>query len=159
MQFYIDEAWLLDDRKYKEWLDLLTDDVFYYMPRRKNVYRREIEREIPEQGKDIAFFEETKQAMEVRVARLETGMAWADDPPNRTRHLVSNLKVWEQPNGEVIAKTAFLVYRSHLELDQDIYAGSREDILRRVDGGWKIARREMLLDANVLLSKNISIFF
>ena len=111
------------------------------MPRRKNVYRREIEREIPEQGTDIAFFEETKQAMEVRVARLETGMAWADDPPSVPGTWSGNLKVWEQPNGEVNAKTAFLVYRSHLELDQDIYSGSREDILRRVDGGWKIARR------------------
>src|SRR5688572_2178112 len=93
MQFYIDEAWLLDERKFKEWVDLLDDDCLYYMPRRKNVYRREIEREVPPRGTDIAFFEDTKQAMEVRVARLETGMAWADDPPSRTRHLVGNLKV------------------------------------------------------------------
>jgi 3-phenylpropionate/cinnamic acid dioxygenase small subunit len=159
MQFYIDEAWLLDDRKYREWLGLLTDDVFYYMPRRKNVYRRELEREIPEQGTDIAYFEESHAAMEVRVARLETGMAWADDPPSRTRHLVGNLKVKELDNGDVEAKSAFLVYRSHLETDQDIYSGSREDILRPVNGSWKIARRTILLDANVLLSKNISIFF
>ena len=39
MQFYIREAWLLDERKYKEWLDLFTDDVLYFMPRRKNVPR------------------------------------------------------------------------------------------------------------------------
>ena len=159
-QFYIDEAWLLDDRKFKEWLELLTEDVFYYAPRIKNVYRREIHREIPEQGKDIGFFEETHQAMEVRVARLETGMAWADDPPSRTRHLFGNLKVRREENGEVWAKTAFLVYRSHLETDQDIYSGSREDILRPDgNGSWKIARRTIILDANVLLSKNISIFF
>ena len=40
MQFYIREAWLLDERKFKEWLDLFTDDVLYFMPRRKNVPRR-----------------------------------------------------------------------------------------------------------------------
>ena len=28
MQFYIDEAWLLDDRRFRDWLDLFTDDVF-----------------------------------------------------------------------------------------------------------------------------------
>ncbi len=159
MQFYIDEAWLLDERKYKEWLALLTEDCFYYMPRRKNVYRREIEREIPERGTDIAYFEDSKEAMDVRVARLETGMAWADDPPSRTRHLVCNLKVEQLENGDVAARTAFLVYRSHLETDQDIYAGSREDILRPDGESWKIAQRTILLDANVLLSKNISIFF
>jgi 3-phenylpropionate/cinnamic acid dioxygenase small subunit len=41
MQFYIREAWLLDERKSKEWLDIFTDDVLYFMPRRKNVLRRE----------------------------------------------------------------------------------------------------------------------
>ena len=41
MQFYIREAWLLDERKFKEWLDLFTNDVLYFMPRRKNVLRRE----------------------------------------------------------------------------------------------------------------------
>jgi len=159
MQFYTDEAWLLDERKYKEWLALLTDDILYYAPRRKNVYRREIEREIPPRGTDLAYFEDNHQAMEVRVARLETGMAWSDDPPARSRHIISNLKVERLDNGEVRAKTAFLVYRSHLETDQDLYSGSREDILRPNGDSWMIAERTIILDANVLLSKNISIFF
>jgi 3-phenylpropionate/cinnamic acid dioxygenase small subunit len=159
MQFYIDEAWLLDERKYKEWLELLDDDILYYMPRRKNVYRREIEREVPPRGTDIGYFEDTKQAMEVRVARLETGMAWSDDPPSRTRHLVGNLKVTPLENGDVATKTAFIIYRSHLETDEDIYAGGRDDVLRRNGDSWKIMSRTILLDANVLLSKNISIFF
>ena len=50
MQFYIREAWLLDERKYKEWLDLFTDDVLYFMPRRKNVPRRELHRELTPLG-------------------------------------------------------------------------------------------------------------
>jgi len=37
--------------------------------------------------------------------------------------------------------------------------GQREDILRSVAGAWKIARRKIVLDQNVLLPKNISIFF
>jgi biphenyl 2,3-dioxygenase beta subunit len=60
--------------------------------------------------------------------------------------------------GEVKAKTAFLVYRSHLETDHQLLAGSREDLLRKVDGAWKIAKRTILLDANVLLDKNLSVF-
>jgi 3-phenylpropionate/cinnamic acid dioxygenase small subunit len=94
----------------------------------------------------------------VRVARLDSGMAWAEDPPSRTRHLIGNLVVDPLDSGEVQAKTAFLVYRSHLETDREVFAGSREDVLRPVGGGWKIAKRTIRLDANVLLDKNLSIF-
>jgi 3-phenylpropionate/cinnamic acid dioxygenase small subunit len=106
MQFYIREAWLLDERRYKEWLDLFTDDVLYFMPRRKNVPRRELHRELTPLG-DLAILEEDKRNLEMRVARLDTGMAWAEDPPSRTRHLIGNLEAAPLENGEVEAKTTF----------------------------------------------------
>jgi 3-phenylpropionate/cinnamic acid dioxygenase small subunit len=157
MQFYIREAWLLDERKFQEWLGLFTEDVLYFMPRRKNVPRRESHREVTPLG-DLALIEDDKRYLEMRVARLETGMAWAEDPPSRTRHLVGNLVAEPLDSGDVQAKTAFLVYRSHLETDHQLLAGSREDVLRRVDGAWKVAKRTIVLDANVLLDKNLSIF-
>lgn len=157
MQFYIREAWLLDERKFHEWLDLFTDDVLYFMPRRKNVLRRELHREVTEIG-DLAILEEDKRYLEMRVARLETGMAWAEDPPSRTRHLVGNLEATPLTGGEVATRTAFLVYRSHLETDHQLLSGGREDVLRRVGDAWRIARRTILLDANVLLDKNLSVF-
>jgi 3-phenylpropionate/cinnamic acid dioxygenase small subunit len=157
MPFYIREAWLLDERKFKEWLELFTDDVLYFMPRRKNVPRREAEREITALG-DLAIFEEDKRYLQMRVARLDTGMAWAEDPPSRTRHLIGNLEAELLENGEVKARTAFLVYRSHLETDHQLLSGYREDVLRKVDEVWKVARRMIVLDANVLLDKNLSVF-
>jgi 3-phenylpropionate/cinnamic acid dioxygenase small subunit len=156
-QFYIREAWLLDERRFKEWLDLFTDDVLYFMPRRKNVLRREQNRELTPLG-DLAILEEDRRYLEMRVARLETGMAWAEDPPSRTRHLVGNLEVRALENGEVEARTAFLVYRSHLETDHQLLSGCREDVLRRIVDSWKVARRTIILDANVLLDKNLSVF-
>ena len=157
MPFYIREAWLLDERNFTEWLDLFTEDVLYFMPRRKNVSRREPHREVTALG-DLALVEDDKRYLEMRVARLDTGMAWGEDPPSRTRHLIGNLVAEPLANGDVQAKTAFLVYRSHLETDHQLLAGSREDILRRVNGAWRIAKRTILLDANVLLDKNLSIF-
>ena len=79
MGFYIREAWLLDERKLKEWLQLFTDDVLYFMPRRKNVPRREAHREVTPLG-DLAILEEDKRYLEMRVARLDAGMASAEDP-------------------------------------------------------------------------------
>ena len=69
MQFYIREAWLLDERKFTEWLDLFTEDVLYFMPRRKNVPRRELHREVTPLG-DLALFEDDKRYLQMRVARL-----------------------------------------------------------------------------------------
>ena len=43
MQFYIHEAWLLDDRQFRDWLELFTDDVLYFMPRRRNVRRKDLD--------------------------------------------------------------------------------------------------------------------
>jgi hypothetical protein len=37
--------------------------------------------------------------------------------------------------------------------------GKREDILRRVNGQWKITQRKVILDQNVLLAKNLTFFF
>jgi 3-phenylpropionate/cinnamic acid dioxygenase small subunit len=159
MQFYIREAWLLDERRYKEWLDLFTDDVLYFMPRRKNVPRRELHRELTPLG-DLAILEEDKRYLEMRVARLDTGMAWAEDPPSRTRHFVANIEIEAGGNdGEITVHSNFLVYRSRGETEQDFYVGSRRDVLRRVEGAWKIAQRRLVLDQNVLTAKNISTFF
>jgi len=158
MPFYTREAWLLDERKFKEWLDYFTDDVLYFMPRRKNVPRREsAARELTPLG-DLAILEEDKRYLEMRVVRLDSGMAWSEEPASRTRHMIANLEAEMQPNGEVKARTAFLVYRSHLETDSQLLSGYREDVLRKVDGRWKVARRMIVLDANVLLDKNLSVF-
>jgi 3-phenylpropionate/cinnamic acid dioxygenase small subunit len=59
----------------------------------------------------------------MRVARLDIGMACAEDPPSRTRHLIGNLDGASRENGEVEAKTAFLVCRSHVGRDRQLLSG------------------------------------
>jgi 3-phenylpropionate/cinnamic acid dioxygenase small subunit len=158
--FYIAEAWLLDERKLHAWLALFTEDLLYFMPRRKNVPSRESHREIPAYGTDLPFFDEDRNMMLVRIQRMDSGMAWAEEPASRTRHLVGNLVVEKvEEDGTVHAKTAFICHRSHAETDTALYSGYREDILRPVDGSWKISRRMIVLDVNVVLDKNMAIFF
>jgi 3-phenylpropionate/cinnamic acid dioxygenase small subunit len=170
-QFLYREARLLDERRLHEWLDLFTEDVRYWMPGRTSRYpvaskaigildpeRYEAE-ELSKEG-ELAIFDETKETLQARIVRLDTGMAWAEDPPSRTRHLITNIEV--EP-GDITAElkvlSNYIVYRSRGETEQDFYVGRREDILRQVDGTWKIARRKIILDQNVLLAKNMSIFF
>jgi 3-phenylpropionate/cinnamic acid dioxygenase small subunit len=79
-------------------------------------------------------------------------------PPSRTRRLVSNIRVKQDRGVEIEARSNFLVYRTRMEKDEDIFVGTRTDILRRINDDVKIARRTIILDQAVLRAKNISIF-
>lgn len=170
-QFLYREARLLDDRELHQWLDLLTEDVRYWMPMRSNRYpanskaisildgSRYEEGDLTKED-DLALMDETKDSLQRRVDRLDTGMAWAEDPPSRTRHFVSNVEV--QPGdkeGELNVYSNFIMYRTRAETEEDFYVGSRQDVLRITGGNFKIAYRKIVLDQNVLLAKNLSNFF
>jgi 3-phenylpropionate/cinnamic acid dioxygenase small subunit len=165
-EFLYHEAKLLDERRYQEWLALLADDVRYWMPMRRNVKYGEGEREFTRSVSDINWFDEGKETLSRRVKQIETGIHWAEEPVSRISHLVSNVLVLEAtPSAaearEVLVKCRFLIYRNRVESETDILVGKREDLLRRDGNGgdWRIARRKIILDQNVLLSKNLTFFF
>src|SRR6266704_4444693 len=124
-QFLYREARLLDERRLHEWLELLTDDIRYWMAGRSTRYPRSSKaitglaaerRQEPDVEDELAILDETKVTLGGRVARLDTGMAWAEDPPSRTRHLISNIEV--EPGdvpSEVKVYSNFMVYRSRAE--------------------------------------------
>ncbi|AGB22362.1 small subunit of phenylpropionate dioxygenase [Mycobacterium sp. JS623] len=165
-QFYYEEAELLDDGRFADWLELLADDLDYWMPTRTNRLRRQQALSIAARG-EAAFYDETKESLAWRIRRFDSGMAWAEDPPSRTRHLITNVVVRhvdpsqhrELSVDDLEVRSAFLVYRNRLQREENIFAGRRTDILRRVSAGLQVARRVVLLDQNVLQAKNISTFF
>jgi len=163
-QFLYREAELLDERRYEEWLALFTDDVRYWMPMRRNVPPAESAREFTREGLDVNWFDEGKETLARRVKQILTGIHWAEEPPSRICHLVSNVQILSaRPAGpsptELVVKSRFLVYRNRVETETDILVGKREDLLRRGDDGLAIARRKITLDQSVLLAKNLTFFF
>lgn len=158
-QFYYREAELLDDGRFADWLDTFDDDLLYWAPLRTNRLRRQAALSISSRG-EAAYYDETKESLAWRIRRYDSGMAWAEDPPSRTRHLISNVTARHQGDRELRVRSAFLVYRNRLERETDIFSGGRVDQIRITpDGGFKVFRREILFDANILQAKNISTFF
>jgi len=161
-EFLYREADLLDERRYEEWLSLLAEDVRYWM--RRNVKVDDLEREFTREGRDISWFDEGKETLTRRVRQIQTGIHWAEEPVSRISHLLSNIQLVEvNPSAvepaEVSVRCRFLVYRNRVETETDILVGKREDLLRRAGADWQIAHRKILLDQNVLLSKNLTFFF
>jgi 3-phenylpropionate/cinnamic acid dioxygenase small subunit len=162
--FLYREADLLDERRHDEWLALLAEDIRYWMPMRRNVKVDDREREFTREGRDISWFDEGKETLTRRVRQIQTGIHWAEEPVSRISHLVSNIQLIDvNPSAaapaEVSVRCRFLVYRNRVETETDILVGKREDLLRRAGADWQIARRKILLDQSVLLSKNLTFFF
>jgi len=90
-QFLYREAKLLDDWKFREWLDVMAEDISYTLRTTPNAQTRDRRRSV--EPPTTWVFNDNKHLLERRVARLETGMAWAEEPPSRTTHMVSNVIV------------------------------------------------------------------
>ena len=152
----VDEAWLLDAQAYEDWLELLTEDVHYLMPVRVTTalgagY---------DTARGMAHFDEDKYSLSRRVARFLTEHAWTEDPPSRLRHHLSNVRTFaaDAPD-HLVVESATLLFRNR----GDVHAGSlvsagREDLLRLVDGKWKLARRVIMVDDSVMRMQNLAIF-
>ena len=170
-QFLYREARLLDSRRFDDWLDLLADDIKYWAPLRSNRYPANskaisiLDGSRYEEGEfsredELAIMDEDKDSLTRRIRRLDSGMAWAEDPPSRTRHFVSNIEVEPgERDSELRVYSNFIMYRTRGETEEDFYVGSREDVLRREAGQLRVAYRKIILDQTVLLAKNVSNFF
>jgi len=157
-QFYNHEAELLDARQFATWLDLLTEDIRYWMPVTINKEYGKWDDEHTREGKDLNWFDEGKFELEQRVRQIETGLHWAEEPVSRTSHMFSNLQVTVD-NLELATRCRFIIYRNRGETETDLFVGKRNDVLRREDKSFKIAAREIFLDQSVLLAKNLTLFF
>lgn len=159
-QYYYHEAELLDDHRYGEWLELFSNDTHYWMPTRANRLLREHDLESSAEGQ-FALFDDNKRTLGWRVKQMASLTHWAENPRSRTRHLISNVRIAPSKfEGEYEAKSNFICYRNRLSDEVDIWVGERTDLLRRdQQQELRIARRKILLDQNVVLSKNLSVFF
>ena len=157
-QFLYEEAALLDARRYQDWLRLLADDIHYWMPIRRTVMIADLDMEWTAPG-DVAYFDDDRQLLEMRVKKLEAGSAWSEDPPSRSRHFVSNVRILVVEGDDITVEAAFHLYRSRLNSEETSWFGRRVDVVRRAEGGFRLARRHLFLDQTVILSTNMSTIF
>jgi 3-phenylpropionate/cinnamic acid dioxygenase small subunit len=163
-EFLYAEAELLDERRHDEWLALLADDIRYWMPMRRNVKYGDTAREFTREAEDISWFDEGKDTLTRRVRQIQTGIHWAEEPQSRITHMVSNVQLLDVlPDAgtarQATVKSRFLIYRNRVETETDLLVGKREDTLRRDGAGWLVSRRKIILDQNVLMTKNLTFFF
>ena len=154
-EFQNTEAEILDTYAYMEWVELFTGDAQYRMPVRTTQFLVD-----GEGFRDFDFIIDDRQTLYTRAKRLETEFAWAETPPSRTRHLISNLRLTrDEEAGELAARSNFLITRTRQDLDYQMFTGTRHDRLVPDGDSFKIRRRVILVDQTVITGTNLSIFF
>ncbi len=158
-EFYYLEAQLFDERRFEEWLDLLAEEVRYWMPMTRNVRFDEAGRAQTRERQDVNWFDEGKETLRLRVQQIRTGVHWSEEPLSRTCHCVTNVQIDAVTPASVSACSRFLIYRNRGDTEVDLFAGKREDVLLRRNNGFLLAHRKIILDQSVLLANNLTIFF
>ena len=134
-EFLIAEPRLLDERRFREWMELFTEDGTYWVP------------SVPGQASPFdqaSLFSDDRDLLRTRVERLEHPRIHVQTPPSRTAHLVGNVLVEQadEAKGEyVIGSTVIVVeYRDDA---QRIFAGRQHHRLRRDGASFRIVQKRV----------------
>lgn len=151
----VQEAEYLDDRRFEEWLAMFAEDIEYRAPIR--VAKKTPDPDIVE---DIGHFFDNLASLTLRVRRLRTDVAWAEDPPSHTRRLVTNIRIRLTDDPDVLqVRSNLLLFRSRADRGAyDLIVGERHDSMRRSGDGWLIFKRRTVLDQSSLATKNLGVF-
>ncbi len=158
-QFYYREARLQNGRQPRQWLESMVDlDVHYWLPILEDRFARD-QRPAPTPD-EPAVYNDNYRDLDNRIARLETGLVWMEDPPSRVRFLVSNIEAYQTAQADLTATYCNVhVYRNRRQREESHHFYGREDVLRRgADGQLRLLRRKIVLDQRVVLDKNLYLF-
>jgi 3-phenylpropionate/cinnamic acid dioxygenase small subunit len=155
--FLYEEATLLDQIRLQEWSARLATDLVYTVPLRHTRLQSELASSIV---RTVQHYHDDYRSIMGRVLRLSGKSAWAEDPPSRTRRLVTNVFVEETAKPDEFVVTSYLLLTRSRFKDHhvDIISGERRDVLRMTEEGFKLARREVILDQAVLGTPNLAVF-
>ena len=137
-QFIYYEADLMDEHRYDEWLALWTDDALYWVPSGGDDI---------DPKREISLIYDDRVRLQVRITRLKSGFAHAQEPKSRMRRVVSNIVPQEAENGDIVVFSNFLL----IELrrgKQDTFAGRTVHRLRPDNGSFRLASKKVLLVNN-----------
>jgi benzoate/toluate 1,2-dioxygenase subunit beta len=137
-QFLYTEAQLMDEHRYDEWLALWTEDALYWAP----TGRDEVD-----PAREISLIYDDWVRLQLRIARLKSGFAHAQEPKSRMRRVVSNIVIEEAENGEIVTHSNFMLAELRRG-KQDIFAGRTIHRLRPHENNFKLVFKKVLLVNN-----------
>ena len=146
--FLYEEALMLDEKRYADWVDLFTEDAIYWVP--ANNFDND-----PSQHVSLMY--DNHSRLKERLARMQHPYFWPQDPPSRTSRLIGNVRALESDGDELLVESRFQM----LELRRETrhFAGTCHHRLLTSDGSWKIRRKTVYLINNNEPHINLTFMF
>ena len=149
-EFLYQEARLLDDGRFDEWLDLFVADAHYWVPCGNGAD--------PDLATHLIYDDRTQ--LEDRVWQLQHPRRHSQSPPSLTVHLISNVEVGDASGPEPRVWASFVLSEVRRVQGgtghQGTFAGRSEHLLRREDGQWRIALKKIWLVNRELPINNLT---
>jgi 3-phenylpropionate/cinnamic acid dioxygenase small subunit len=161
LRLFLDrEAELIDTRRYREWLAIVSDDFRYTMP----VPLTPDNPTKPHYDPHVYIIDETKETLGGHwFRRFEPDMweiAWSENPPVRYRHFVSNVRVRTTGEDAVFDVRSNVLISATRQSDQPtLLTAERFDVIRRGEGDWCLERRQVILDVVVVEFAHMRVVF
>ena len=140
------EARLLDDLRHQEWLAMLDENATYWIP---------CNGDGTDPNREISLVFDDKHRLTDRIGRLQSGLAHAQNPPSKTRRLVSNVQIENATESTATILSGFILYELRRGKER-VFAGRYEHRLHLVDGTWKIASKKVVLMNNDEVIDNLT---
>jgi 3-phenylpropionate/cinnamic acid dioxygenase small subunit len=154
-RFLIREARLLDDDRFADWLGLLAPGIAIRVP----VRQTRTVGPASEFSATTFHLDEDRYSLEMRVARLATDYAWAENPRSRCRRFVSNVDARFRTPAELAVDSYLLLYRTRGDGGvHEMLTGRREDVLVDAGAGFHLLARTVYLDQTTLPISSLSVF-
>ncbi len=140
------EARLLDDLRYQDWLAMLDENATYWIP---------CNGEGKDPNREISLVFDDRKRLTDRIGRLESGLAHAQNPPSKTKRLVSNVQIENATEDAATVLSGLILYELRRGKER-IFAGRYEHRLRLINGTWKIASKKVVLMNNDEVIDNLT---
>jgi len=152
------EARMLSAELYNEWLsEILSDDIYYRMDMPQRRFRED--KSGQRAPAKTPIFNDDWASLKVRIGRYDTGFVWAENPMNGSRHIISNVEVYETGvEGQFKVYSVVELHRSRLNAERKRFTVGREDIWVKSEKGYQLLERLMTLDDSVVLDSNMNFF-
>lgn len=151
--FYRREILLLQDRRYREWLELMDPSIRYWVPVTTSTLKG-----LETHDNEIGYYDETFELLKARVAKLESRQSWVEQPPSRVRYFVQLIDAELQADGTLAARSNLLLLQVRWNMEQQ-FSGERADAFSMVHGALRLRQRKVTVDRRAIGNQGLSVFF
>lgn len=135
-EFIENEAELLDEQRFDDWLALYAEDAVYWAPAKRD-------QQSP--LTHVSLFYDERHTMTTRVARLNHPMIHCQSPKSTCVRVLSNFRLerLSSDGNEYVVKSKFIMLEDRPGADRRYFGGRYQHTLRRKGDGLEIVMKRV----------------